>query len=47
MTYCDKCLEFKPVLLSEQRLYHFDKIQVHRKKNHPMCPFCYEKSFYD
>ncbi len=44
---CQQCLDHKPVLIFEQKLYEYAYISYHEKKNHPFCHFCYNKSFYD
>jgi hypothetical protein len=41
------CLDHKPVLMFEQKLFEFCDINYHHKKHHPMCHFCYNLSFYD
>jgi hypothetical protein len=44
---CDKCLEFKPVLLFDQKLFDFNEINFHVRKNHPHCYFCHHLCYYD
>lgn len=46
-TFCQLCIEYKPVLMFQQELYDFQQIGQHKKKTHPFCHFCYNKDFYD
>ncbi|CDW74696.1 potential zinc ring finger protein [Stylonychia lemnae] len=44
---CEKCLEFKPVLMYEQELFEYKQFQHHMKRVHPICFFCNFLHFYD
>lgn len=45
--FCNLCLNHKAVLLFEQKLYRRDKIQKHKREEHPQCHHCDNKHFYD
>ena len=46
-TMCELCIENKPVLMFEQKLYDNEPYHLHLKKNHPQCHFCKGLNLYD